>query len=437
MKAEHLQACQVETPHPIVELAWGMARRLRNGQVFDSVVDLGAGDARFSQPNEAYRRYVGVEVDGTKVRSKALPDNAQIVHADAMKWEPMGFDLCIGNPPYIRHHRLDSQWRDEVLANIRSVSGIRLKKTANLFVLFLAQALIKTKPDGLVVQVIPFEWVSRPSASELRAHITEQGWDVEVFRFSEDIFPTVLTTASITIIDKSRKSGNWKFWKIGADGQSKPVKQPSGTNTRVLSYENRAHAAHAMRGLSPGGQEIFVLTEEERLHFGLKKKRDVVPCVTSLRVLPIELQDLDDEAFKKYYVDAGQRCWLIRSDKENVSPELRAYLDNVGDAWKKYSTCTLRQTWYQYKPHPVPQLLASSGFVGKRPKIALNSVKAVAVGAVYALFCTDLQEAAVLAQRLATFDFSKRVVSHSNNLKKVEVRQFNSVLTQLSKEGSR
>jgi hypothetical protein len=434
MKAEHLRACQVETPHPIVDLAWDMARRMRNGRVFDSVVDLGAGDARFSQPRDAYRRYVGVELDGAKARGKVLHANAQIIHADAMKWEPMGFDLCIGNPPYIRHHRLDTQWRNDALAKIHAASGISLKKTANLFVLFLAQALIKTKPNGLVVQVIPFEWVSRPSASELRAYIEKQGWDVEVFRFSEDIFPTVLTTASITIIDKSKKSGNWKFWKIGADGQSKAIKQPSGTSTRVLSYEKRAQATYALRGLSPGGQEIFVLTEEERLHFRLRKKRDVAPCVTSLRILPVDIQELDENTFRKFYVDAGQRCWLIRSDKENLSSELTAYLKNVGDAWTKYSTCTLRDTWHRFKIHPVPHILASSGFVGKRPKIAVNSVRAISVGAVYAIFCEEPEHVDALIQKLTKYDFSKRIVGHSNNLKKVEVRQFNSVLAQLTKE---
>ena len=129
MKTEHLQACQVETPHPIVDLAWDMAKRLRNGRIFDSVVDLGAGDARFSLPRDAYRRYVGVELDSSKAIGTALPKNAQVVHADAMKWERKGFDLCIGNPPYIRHHRLDSKWRDEVLANIHAASGISLSSS--------------------------------------------------------------------------------------------------------------------------------------------------------------------------------------------------------------------------------------------------------------------------------------------------------------------
>ena len=437
MKAEHLQDCQVETPLPVVDLTWSMALKLRNGKTFDSVIDLGAGDARFSRRHQAYLSYVGIEIDPTKVATQDLPSNAQVILADAMKWEPTGFDLCIGNPPYIRHHRLNPDWRNEVLGRIYSASGAKLKKTANLFVIFLAQALLKTKPDGLVVQVIPFEWVTRPSASELRKYIGENKWDVTVYRFNEDIFPTVLTTASITIIDKSKTSGSWTFLEIGADGITKNLKQPSGSNTRVLGYGNRAASSYALRGLSPGGQELFILTEEERLHFGLQKKRDVVSCITSLRPLPIEVKTLDAAAFKTHYIDAGQRCWLIRSDKDTISDQLGGYLASVGDRWQKYSTCTLRGTWYKYKIHPTPQILASSGFVGKTPKIAVNSIKAVAAGSVYALFCNDPDQVIPLSQKLVKYDFSKRIVSHSNNLKKVEVRQFNTVLAQLDGQGIR
>jgi hypothetical protein len=173
------------------------------------------------------------------------------------------------------------------------------------------------------------------------------------------------------------------------------------------------------------------------LHFGLKKLRDVTPCVSSLRSLPNDIQELDDNTFRKHFVDAGKRCWLIRSDKNQLSKELRAYLDHVGDAWKKYSTCTLRDIWYRYKIHPAPQILASSGFVGKRPKVVINSIEAIAAGAVYAIFCERADQVVTLVARLAEFDFSKRVVSHSNNLKKVEVRQLNGVLAHLTKEGSR
>lgn len=431
MKSEHLKSCQVETPHKIVELAWKIARERRMEKKFGKVVDLGAGDARFAKPTDFYKSYVGIEFDQQKTRGLSLPSNARIIEADAMTWGDAGYDLCIGNPPYIRHHNLDAGWRSDVLKDMDERSGIRLKKTANLFVLFLAQALIKTKHDGLVVQVIPFEWVTRPSARELREFIIKKGWSVSVYRFNSDIFPTVLTTASITIIDKSKIDGNWEFGEIGTNGEIRILEQPSGHSTTVLEYGVRKADIFAQRGLSPGGQEIFVLTEEERLHFSLKKRIDVIPCVTTLRGLPAEVSVLDLTNFQRYFIETGSRCWLIRSDKDLISEQLQNYLAAVGNKWEKYSTCTIRKIWYRFVPHAIPNVLFSSGFVGKTPKILVNSVKAIAVGSVYGVF-VGRYSVIDIADQLREFDFSERVVSHSNNLKKVEVRQLNTVLAELN-----
>lgn len=430
MKSQHFQRCQVETPQEIVDLLWRMARDRRNGAAFRRVIDLGAGDGRFAQAKDAYRQYVGIEYDRQKIPAK-LPRGAAIVDADALAWKEGGYDLCIGNPPYIRHHHLEADWRDQVLQQFESDLGVSLKRTANVFVLFLMQALRRTRDDGLVVQLVPFEWVSRPSAKELRDHIQENKWDVSVLRFNTEIFPRVLTTASVTIIDKRGRSGSWSYGEIGRDGVVKAIGQPSGSSRKVLAYEGRAEDLYGLRGLSPGGQDIFVLTEEERLHFSLKKTRDVSPCVTSLRHVPVEQAELDRAAFEKHFVDAGRPCWLIRSDRDTLSPELRAYLEHVGQRWKAYTTCTNRATWWRYRPHAAPQLLFSSGFVGKTAKVFVNESKAVAVGSVYGIFARGKLLPMQIAERLRQFDFRQRVVSHSNNLKKVEVRQLNAVLADL------
>jgi len=310
--------------------------------------------------------------------------------------------------------------------------GPTLKKTANAFVIFLTQALLKTHDTGLVVQLVPYEWVTRPSAAELREFITEQGWNVYVYRFDADIFPTVLTTASVTVIDKATRDGQWLYGQIGRTGETRNVSQPTGSTSKIIAYSAGSKDLYAIRGLSPGGQEIFVLTEEERLFYGLHRRKDVVPCVTSLRHIAELSGDLNKDRFESDYVSQGHRCWLIRSDRETVSLALRDYLVSVGVRWKKYSTCTNRKCWWQYKPHPVPSLLVSSGFTGKAPKVMLNSVNAIAVGSVYGVVSQGSgPPARRILQGLSSFDFRRRVVHHSNNLKKLEVRQLNTVLNDL------
>ncbi|HBP6464382.1 TPA: class I SAM-dependent methyltransferase [Pseudomonas aeruginosa] len=433
MKEAIFSRCQVETPPDVVQLVWSLISEQRPGEIFDSVLDLGAGDGRFSQISGAYRKYTGIERDEARALQANLPPEAELVVADALQWDGSDYSLCVGNPPYIRHHGLERSWRDSALQRIEASGGPALKKTANAFVIFLAQALMCTKADGIVAQVVPYEWVTRPSAKELREFIEAKGWGVDVYRFDSNIFPTVLTTASITIIDKNANPGQWRFGSITRSGAVKLASHASGTHSKVISYSDGSKACKAIRGLSPGGQEIFVLTEEERLFHSLKKGVDVRPCVTSLRSVPQELESLDKESFERLFVHTGARCWLIRSDKEKISPRLQRYLDNVDEAaWKKYSTCTQRALWWRYRPHPAPALLVASGFTTKGPKVLLNEVGAIAAGSVYGVLIEQEQQLAPdMAEKLRRYDFQRRLVHHSNGLKKVEVRQLNAVLADL------
>ena len=430
MKDDFRKRCQVATPPDIVKLLWAVAHRARHGATFGSVIDLGAGDARFAAHGQ-FDSYVGVELDTKRRPATTLSAKARFVHKDAMRMRRGAHDLAIGNPPYIRHHHLEPEWREGTLTRLHKAGGPLLKSTANLFVMFLLQSLLQTHDEGLVVQLVPFEWVTRPSAVELRSYIKEKGWSVRVLRFKADIFPTVLTTASITVIDKSARNGAWMFGEIDRDGTVTEIVNPSGTKENVLPYQDRQGSSHALRGLSPGGQSIFVLTEEQRLYHSLKRGRDVMPCVTSLRSLAAERRLLDKVAFEQEYIGAGRPCWLIRSDRLKLSLELAAYLDSVGDAWKKYTTCTNRKVWWQYRNHAVPAILVSSGFVGKAPKILVNEVGAMAVGSVYGLHVPERWLPQVVVDKLRQYDFGKRVVSHSNNLKKIEIGQFNTVLKRL------
>ena len=432
MKPSHLKRCQVETPPDVVSLVWDFIRQRRPGTVFDSVLDLGAGDGRFAHVKGAYRHYVGIECDPKKAQRAVLPKGAELVVADAFAWKGASHDACVGNPPYIRHHGLDSTWRDRAHGVIADHGGPELKKTANAFVLFLTQALLRTADDGIVAQVVPYEWVTRPSALELRNFIQAKGWNVYVYRFDVDIFPTVLTTASITLIDKSMRDGTWTFGSVGRDGEIRLTPHPSGTRSKVLDYAQGSEHCRALRGLSPGGQDIFVLTEEQRLFNGLHKSRDVRPCVVSLRCLDPHADILDRALFERMYVHAGRPCWLIRSDRQQLSPALARYLDSVGDRWKVYSTCTTRAVWWRYRPHPAPPVLVSSGFKGKAPKVLVNEVGAVALGGVYGIVGSGAADSSEeIAAALKGYDFQRRVVHQANGLKKIEVRQLNAVLDEL------
>ncbi len=421
--AYDLARSQVATPLGVVDVFWQITHRYRSE--FSRVLDLGAGDARFARGGR-YAYYEGVEIDRTRRPIYPLPSNAVCRYGCAFTHLGKDFAACIGNPPYVRHHDLDEKWRDAIAKRLSEQTGHKINRKCNLYVYFLFLALLKTKSDGLVSLLVPYEWVSRPSARPLRDYISSNKWHVDTYRFGGQVFDQVLTTASISVIDKRNRDGEWQYHKVAPNGVVSKLCGVTGSLQPVLSYDNRG-ILWAMRGMSPGTQQVFALTEGERVHAGLRSD-DVLPCVTSLRSVPRNLTVLTHSAFRKFFIDAGARCWLIKSFAAAMSSRLRAYLASVPPHQRNTWTCTSRDPWYRFKLFPVPGLLVSTGFTSFGPKVLVNSVNAHALGAICGVHADTACRWQSLRRYLTGIDFEKQVVPHAKQLKKIEIRQLNSVL---------
>jgi len=73
-------------------------------------------------------------------------------------------------------------------------------------------------------------------------------------------------------------------------------------------------------------------------------------------------------------------------------------------------------------------MLFSSGFTEFGPKVLINSVGARAVGAVLGVHSGKRFSVRRLQDHLLRINFEMRVVAHAKKLKKVEVKQLNTVL---------
>ena len=431
--AYELLESQVTTPEPVVSLFWRLAKRHR--EHLGSVLDMGAGDCRFARGG-SFERYVGIEIDRKRVTLAKPPANGEIIHGCVFRHKGIQYDACIGNPPYARHHDIQSPWKEQTAARLERELAVTLDKHCNLYIYFFCLGLLKTCPDGLLALIIPYEWVSRPSAKALREYIERQRWNVAVYRFQMPIFKGVMTTASVSIVDKSHRDGRWTYYDITSC--YRVIKRRGITDSRqaVLDYAKRGKI-WALRGLSPGSQRIFTLTEGDRVRAGLSK-RDVVPCVTTLRNAPRSLRTLSQAAFQKRFVQAGERCWLIRSCEDGRSTALDAYLEAVPEKERLTYTCQNQTPWFKYLPHPVPKVLFSSGFTIFGLKVLINSVGARAVGSVWGIHAKkNSLPLRRLQARLLKINFEKRVVAHAKTLKKVEVKQLNAVLNAFVRQEQR
>jgi len=398
-----------------------------------SVLDVGAGDGRFARYG-CYESYTGVEIDATRISDRHPRKNARVIQGCVFSRRKRAFDACIGNPPYLRHQDIESPWKETTLSRLSSEIGVVLSGHGNLFLYFMALALLQTSASGIAALIVPFDWVSRPAASGIRKAIRDSRWNVSVYRFSFPVFDGVDTTASISIIDKKHADGRWRYYDVGDDLQPVDRRGVTGSGRALLSYAKRANHStreglFARRGLSPGSQQVFTLTEGERIHHGLSR-HDVVPCVTTLRGVTTELELLDRDAFQRLFVSAGRRCWLIRS-REPLSHPLRRYLEAVPPGERATATCRNQEPWYNYEAVAVPDLLIHSGFTGNGPRVVINSVGAIPVGSMYGLYgCPKGHEARVRGGIMAQHIFG-RVVPHSRRLRKIEVGQLNGLLEDL------
>ena len=424
-----LGRCQVDTPDNLVESTWRHVSRLRS--TVGKVIDFGAGDGRFARYG-SYSEYIGYEIDGSRNENAHLPPNAELRYCCAFSELIDDADLCIGNPPFVRNQDLPNGWRKRASTILTERTGVTLSGLSNAWQYFFLLSLASVRPDGVCALIVPYEWVSRPSVHPLRKYIRSKGWTVSVYRLVDETFSSVLTTSSITIIDKGNQAGSWSYFEERSSGKFASLISPSGT-TDVIRYTPHSKmsttAVRAVRGLSPGTQKVLTLSEGERAHCGLRIGRDVVPCITTLRHLPAHVTILTESAFREHYIEAGRKCWLIRTDSKR-SKALTDYLESVPKECFQTSTCLERSEWWRFKMPPIPKVLVAMSFTGRCPKTVLNAVNVRAVGGVYGVYDATSDEATYIAEAIKGSDLTNRVVAHSQGLRKIEVNQLNTLISE-------
>lgn len=433
--AEYLSRCQVDTPPDIVELVWQLVNERRPDA--GSVVDYGCGDGRFSTRG-TYSSYQGFEIDPKRApKSKQPPrPHVRVACAFARRNDRGSFSTSVQNPPYVRHHELTLAWIARAERRLSLIDGYEADGRANAYVYFMWLGIDAVVDDGLAAFVVPYEWVSRPAARHLREYLAEKRWGVDVYRLSDNTFDRVLTTACITIIDKRVVRDEWRIFDFKtANAPPLAARNITFSDKERLKYERAddREIARANRGLSPGGQDFFLLTEAERIHHRLVRGRDVLPAVASFRHLTAKQVGLTEALFRSDFVDRGRRCWLI-NPVGKPSQALAAYLASASEKTLNCYTCINRAEWWRFNlPSPV-EILYASGFKGSRPKFFANDVRAIHVGSVHGIYLSEKRITRDLLEKLREIEISDQIIPLAKGFMKVEVNQMNGILNQLIRE---
>ncbi len=137
--------------------------------------------------------FPGSPLDGT---AKGLEVNVQCGNAliaegtDGLVWEDAfpkvinrgGFDVVIGNPPYLDSERMTNwlpHWRHYCVKHYASAQG-----NWDLFCIFVEKAMTLCKPGGYHSFIVPNKLVSAPYATAVRSLLTTQGMLISIRDYS-------------------------------------------------------------------------------------------------------------------------------------------------------------------------------------------------------------------------------------------------------------
>ena len=121
------------------------------------------------------------------------------------------FDYIIGNPPYIGHKNLDSEYKKYILKEYKQV----YKGKADLYFCFYKKIIDNLKDDGVCSIITPRYFLESPSAKDLRTYIDKTTNIVEIIDFLGcEVFKDIGISSCISTLKKEKNSQSTNILRI-------------------------------------------------------------------------------------------------------------------------------------------------------------------------------------------------------------------------------
>lgn len=256
------------------------------------------------------------------------------------------FDACVANPPYVRHHELE--YADATYSRFDRMIGERLGRMTNLYGLFLLRIWQLLAIAGRAAIITPAEWLNADFGVPIKRFLLRENALDAIVTFKDAAlpFPNALTTAAITLLRRGRSPS--EPIRLAEVPDAMELSQLDINSARSIDpvaldpqrkwssafrkdtpgpFDQRAsntlgEFTDCTRGIATGANRYFVLSESERMQFGIDR-RDVVPCVS--KATHIDKTNFDTDALENI-IASDRKIWLLRP-RAPIDPAVRSYLD--------------------------------------------------------------------------------------------------------------
>lgn len=118
-------------------------------------------------------------------------------------FEKGGFDVVIGNPPYVRPHYLN----DEIKRHLWNAFQTYERK-ADLYVCFMETAQKLVKPYGLTSFIVSDGWLRLDSFEKIRQYILQNASVLKIVDFTKDVFDSATVKTCIFVFQEGTTENN-------------------------------------------------------------------------------------------------------------------------------------------------------------------------------------------------------------------------------------
>ena len=343
-------------------------------------------------PKTRIENAVGIEFD-SQIASIAknlwTARGLDVVEADFAKLpfptSPM-FNLHLVNPPYVRHHHLDPDTKQNLQEKIKAAVGLNLNGLAGLYCYFLLIAHRWLAQDGFGVWLIPSEFMDVKYGEIVKRYLIEQVSLRHIHRFDAEAlqFDDALVSSTVLIFQnrKPEQEGEVTFSLGGtlktprtcvrirqrqlaqiSKWTSIPSKKSMDYAVRDVHRLNRTTTIGDLfeirRGLATGANQFFILHRDVASNKGLPEQF-LLPILPSPRYLDNEKIFVAGDGFPLVQPSLVLLdCDLDESEIE-AYPPLKAYLDwgKLQGFADRYIT-RHRHPWFKQENRPAAPILCS------------------------------------------------------------------------------
>ena len=363
--------------------------------IFDPAVGKGAFLDALRRVTKKKIPFYGTDIDEDVLYDDIfLDNNCSVEKKDFIKNPPKKlFKSIIANPPYIRHHRIDSKTKLFLKKLTANITGFTLDGRAGYHIFFLLQALNHLEENGKLAFIMPADTCEGTFAKKLWDWISKK-YAIEcviTFERKATPFPAVDTNPLIFLIKKTNPLQNLIWVKVNepfsadltrlvkSNFQEKYFETISVTNRKIQEALDTGFSrpqqngngfkyhlsdfAKVMRGIATGSNEFFFLTENQvkelnipEIYFkiAIGRTKDITGDILKIN----DVKKLDSK-------QRPTRLLSIENQKENLPKPVVQYL-KLGEEMGLPNRALIQQRkpWFRMEKREIPQILFT--YLGRR-----------------------------------------------------------------------